>query len=132
MYHPFNARWALTSLCQWGKYMAWVLSSLIFRFQCLHNFNEMRMQCSFENITLCNMLHTYMCHQQRGLGRPLGFGGIIYIEIVQGNGQGKTLWYPCLYFPGHRHLTFNQNYKLFIGKKYANRLDHTSQKFQFE
>jgi len=64
--------------------------------------NNVRPRYSFlRNSLLCDVLCVYTYLQQRGLGGPLGFGGIVYIQAVQGSGQtGRNLVAPLLLFPG--------------------------------
>jgi len=63
---------------------------------------------------------------------PWGFGGIIYIQITEGKGQGGTLWHFSLYIQGCRQFAFNRNYGCSVGQEGANRLDGVSRKSQFE
>jgi len=64
-----------------------------------------RVAVLWERNFLC--IYTHTSSVKRARGTPRFWRGIIYIQAVQGRGQDGTSWYPCWYFPGRRHFTFD-------------------------
>jgi hypothetical protein len=121
IFRLLKVRWAPTGLRLWdidGLCRVFV----DFMFQRSHDSTELRPLCAlWEHKPPCHPSHICKCHQQIGLEKHLGQGGIIYIQIIQRVGWGGTWWHPWLYFCGCRHFAFDRNFEISLGKKGVNK-----------